>query len=249
MRIPSYISQPDQDPDFLSILAEQLHAIISECGLKRAVDVDQRPEERSSLGAMFSLDADAVAELKTEEWDDRPAIEKIFHVMIESSIKASKQAPEPQTNRMLTHIPGTCTIAIMLAISFTPVVDGEEMDLTKVGRWSVAMRDPALKVTKNWQGDVLDKQELQDALDGVREACSRYRDQYKLKPIPGYMDGYVNAPAYGNGPGFGGPLGGLNAAAELLRGLGVGGGDLKAGDIGVGQFVPEPPLDTEGPQG
>ncbi len=196
---PAYIFGGDTDPDFLTAMSAQLRDVLSICGLRRMVDISSQPRSESPLASMFSLNEDAAADLKSAVWDDKPLIEKILHVMIKSTSKP-KGPPEAITARILAHLPGTCSVAVMIAYSFTPIEPTSDMDLSKVGRWTLSMRDVGGLVqgqaTRNWQGDVLDRQELQDAMDGVAAACGRYRDKYRLKPIPTGMDAYVSAPAY-----------------------------------------------------
>ncbi len=236
---PPMFESDSRDTDFLALLTERLHAIIGSCGLKRTVDTNLRSPRSSPLTSMFALNQEAIDELRTEAWDDRPAIEKIFHVLLKPQVK---RAPEPVTVRILTHLPGTCTVAVMLVAAFTPIFEGEEWDLTKVGRWSVALRDVGGQVsgantTRNWQGDVLDRQELQDALDGVQAACARYRDAYKLQPIAQRGDGFGQF-VTGLGVGDPGSLGGYVDSPRLQ-------GQAGRGDLPVA----EPQHEHDGPQG
>ncbi len=177
-----FTGMPEAESSFRSILTERIIAILSENGLKRTNDSEQIGRSSNPLSSMFAISSDALDELKaTDEWDDRPAIDKILGLVIKSAKRETK--PETEVVRILGHLPDTCTIVLMVAISFTPSAETDMADLTKVGRWSVALRDVPNKVTKNWQGDVLDRQELEDALDGVTTCCDQIRKQHLLAPI------------------------------------------------------------------
>lgn len=237
---PGY-SEPDQG--FLAILQGQVTSILSACGIKRTTDSEQIGRSSNPFASVFSFTNDDLEQLKTTgEWDDRPAIDKIIDLFMASAKRQHDCKPDTQVVRILGILPESCTVVIMIAISFTPSSERDMADLSAVGRWSIAMRDVGGITTggppRNWQGDVLDRQDLQDALDGLQTTCGRYRDQHRLKPLGGGI---------GTLSGFDpeAMMAKANQIMEAMREVGV----PTSPSAMVGNATPEIHETIDGPQG
>jgi hypothetical protein len=171
--------------DFLSTLERRVALLLEQHGFLRSTDATSAAASAGPFALLSELEA------PEEGYDDRPAIEKL----LASVSAAAKKMKLPQTHnfRIIGCHPESCAALLIIAGTYQPVPATSATDLSKLGRWSLAVRDPA--GTKTHEGDVMDITSLVAALSELAAVCALLQNQLKLSPIqrPSYGGGFMPA--------------------------------------------------------
>lgn len=200
--------------DMLALMEERTYQLFDEFGLSRGTD-SASPAGAFTGGILSVLAGLEIEAGEREEYDDRPAIERIL-AGLRTSAKNMKRVRSSSFRALGCH-PKSCAALIAVVGTYTPPPDERANDVTALSTWSLSLltsaelpaellsaqastgplADSAAPKHMRFTGDVMDHAGLTEAFETLQGMCVALLGQHGLTPVPKY-------PNYGGG--FGVPL-------------------------------------------